>query len=238
MALISILFMKKKIVGMWVLGLLLFQNAFSQVDTTFIYQTGTPFGTLDIRIAKSATRYYYLEDGKTFSFRESAPGVKTNTFKDMTSWDSSPYSQGNLREHNGSSDAFIMNYRLLLPQNYNPSIADGYPLILMVHGLGERANCWDNTCHWDTRSWKPSTNTPAAPTAATSELLNNDHNLLHGGSIHLDMRNAAGNKLPNDPTLPDRSFPGFRTLPTESQRLGWWTGARRYPDCATARKEI
>jgi hypothetical protein len=215
--------MKKKIVGMWVLGLLLFQNAFSQVDTTFIYQTGTPFGTLDIRIAKSATRYYYLEDGKTFSFRESAPGVKTNTFKDMTSWDSSPYSQGNLREHNGSSDAFIMNYRLLLPQNYNPSIADGYPLILMVHGLGERGNCWDNTCHWDTRSWKPSTNTPAAPATATSELLNNDHNLLHGGSIHLDMRNAAGSKLPNDPTLPDRSFPGFVLFP---QNLNGWDGGQ------------
>lgn len=215
--------MKKKFVGMWVLGLFLFHSTFSQVDTTAIYQTGTPFGTLDIRIAKSATRYYYLDEGKTFSFRESAPGVKTNTYKDMTSWDSSPYTQGNLREQNGSSNAFIMNYRLLLPQNYNASIPDGYPLILMVHGLGERANCWDNTCHWDTRSWKPSTNTPAAPTNPNSELLNNDHNLLHGGSVHLQMRNAAGNKLPNDPTLPDRSFPGFVLFP---QNLNGWDGGQ------------
>src|SRR5688572_7496925 len=122
--------MKKKFVGMWVMGLLLFHSTFSQVDTTAIYKTGTPFGTLDIRIAKSATRYYYLDEGKTFSFRESAPGVKTNSFKDMTSWDSSPYSEGNLREQNGSSNAFIMNYRLLFPQNYNAAIAEGYPLII------------------------------------------------------------------------------------------------------------
>jgi hypothetical protein len=215
--------MKKRFVGMWVLGLLFYHSVFSQVDTTFIYKTGTPFGTLDIRIAKSATRYYYLEEGKTFSFRESAPGIKTNTFRDMTSWDSSPYTQGNLREQNGSTNAFIMNYRLLLPQNYNPSYAEGYPIIIMIHGLGERGNCWDNNCHWDTRSWRPSTNTPPAPTEPNSELLNNDHNLLHGGSIHLTMRNAAGSKLPNDPTLPDRSFPGFVLFP---QNLNGWDGTQ------------
>jgi predicted esterase len=211
--------MLKKFVGLWGLSILLFQTAFGQVDTTYLYRTGMPYGTLDIRIAKSSTRYYYLEEGKTFSFRESSPGVKSNTFRDMTSWDSAPYTQGNLREKNGSSNAFIMNYRLLYPVGYNPAIADGYPLIVMIHGLGERGNCWDNNCHWADRSWKPSTNTPAAPVTASHELLNNDHNLLHGGNIHLQMRNAAGTKHPNDPTLPDRSFPGFVLFP---QNLNGW----------------
>ena len=211
--------MIKKSVGLWVVLLSFYHFGFSQVDTSFVYKTGLPYGTLDIRIAKSATRFYYLQENVTFSYRESSPGVKTNTYKDMTTWDSSPFSQGNLREKNGTADAFIMNYRLLYPVGYNPGYSEGYPLIVMVHGLGERGNCWDNNCYWADRTWKPSTNTPAAPTTATLELLNNDHNLLHGGNIHLQMRNAAGTKLPNDPTLPDRSFPGFVLFP---QNLNGW----------------
>ena len=160
--------MLKKSVGLWVLGLLIFNLSLAQVDTTFIYKTGLPYGTLDIRIAKSATRYYYLQEGKTFSFRESSPGVKTNTYKDMTSWDSSPFGQGNLREKNGSADYFIMNYRLLPPNGYSASYSEGYPLIVMMHGLGERGNCWNNDCYWADKYWKPNTNSPAAPTAATS----------------------------------------------------------------------
>src|SRR5688572_3892442 len=110
-----------------------YQITFSQVDTTFIYKTNTPFGTLDLRIAKSTTRYYYLQENKTFSFRESSSGVKTDTYRDMTSWNSSPYTQGNLREKNGSYDYFILNYRLLFPVNYTPTYAQGYPLIIMMH---------------------------------------------------------------------------------------------------------
>jgi hypothetical protein len=78
-------------------------SSFGQVDTSYIYNSSTAYGTLDIRIAKSASRYYYLEDNKTFNFRESG-GSKTNSYFDMTSWDSSPYAQGNLREKNGSSN--------------------------------------------------------------------------------------------------------------------------------------
>lgn len=191
----------------------------AQVDTTFIYNTTTPYGTLDIRIAKSSTRYYYLQENKTFSFRESSPGVRTNTFRDMTSWDSSPYTQGNLREKNGTADNFIMNYRLLFPVNYNASYSEGYPMIVMVHGAGERANCWDNDCYWDTRSWRPLTNTPAAPTTSNHELLNNDNNLLHGGNAHLQARNLAGSRLPHDPSMPSRAFPGFVLFP---QNLNGW----------------
>jgi hypothetical protein len=214
-------FMIKKFVGLWVLSLIFYHTALAQVDTSYVYKTGLPYGTLDIRIAKSSTRYYYLQEGKTFSFRESAPGVKTDSYNDGTSWDSSPYTQGNLREKNGTSDSFVMNYRLLFPKNYNPAYAEGYPLIIMMHGAGERGNCWDNTCYWADRSWKPYPNTPAAPTQEHHALLNNDVNLVHGGQVHLQARDAAGALLPNDPSMPARAFPGFVLFP---QNLNGWDG--------------
>lgn len=200
--------------------MMLCQAVYGQVDTSFIYRTNTPYGTLDLRIAKSTTRYYYLQENKTFSFRESGPGVKTNTYRDMTSWDSSPYQQGNLREKNGTQDYFVLNYRLLFPRNYSESYSAGYPMIIMMHGAGERGNCWDSDCFWATTSWNPTTNSPAAPTDADQELLNNDYNLLHGGEIHLNARNLAGDMLPDDPNLPARAFPGFVLFP---QNLNGWT---------------
>ena len=209
----------KTTIGCWAFCLALCHATFSQVDTAFVYNTSTPYGTLDIRIAKSATRYYYLQENKTFSFRESSPGVRTGTYRDMTSWDSSPYTQGNLRERNGTQDVFVMNYRLLFPANYNPTYAEGYPMIVMMHGAGERANCWDNNCFWDTRSWRPATNTPPAPTTPDHQLLNNDYNLLHGGNVHLQARNLAGSRLPHDPTMPARAFPGFVLF---AQNLNGW----------------
>lgn len=211
--------MRKGAVGLFVLIFVLHFHSYSQVDTTYVYQTGLPYGTLDIRLAKSSTRYYYLQENTTISFRESSPGVKTNTYRDMTSWDSSPYGQGNMREKNGTADYFVMNYRLLPPNNYDPAYSPGYPLIVFIHGAGERANCWNGTCYHGDATWNPNTNSPAAPTDVTSKLLNNDHNLLHGGSTHLQMRNAAGTRLPNDPSLPARSFPGFILFP---QNLNGW----------------
>ena len=209
----------KTTVGCWALCLTICHVTFSQVDTAFIYNTTTPYGTLDIRIAKSATRYYYLQENTTFSFRRNSAGVPTGTFRDMTSWDSGPYAQGNLRERNGTADNFIMNYRLLFPVNYNPTYAQGYPLIVMMHGAGERGNCWDNNCFWDTRSWRPAINSPTAPSTSNHELLNNDYNLLHGGSVHLQARNLAGSRLPHDPTMPTRAFPGFVLF---AQNLNGW----------------
>ena len=191
----------------------------AQVDTSYIYNTNAPYGTLDIRIAKSSSRYYYLQEDKTISFRESSPGVKTNTFRDMTSWNSASYGQGNLREKSGTADYFIMNYRLLFPVGYQPNYSKGYPMIVMLHGAGERANCWDNDCHWADRSWRPLTNTPPAPTSASHQLLNNDHNLSHGGKQHLDARNLAGSRLPDDPSMPVRAFPGLVLFP---QNLNGW----------------
>jgi hypothetical protein len=201
--------------------IVIFQSALSQVDTTFIYNNSTPYGSLDIRIAKSATNYYHLVEDKTFTFRQNA-GVSTDSYLDMTSWDSSPYSQGHMKEKSSTADNFVMNYRLLKPENYNASYAPGYPLVLIFHGLGERGNCWDNKCYHADGSWSPNTNTPAAPTLATSELLNNDHQLTNSGNIHLKARNDADGKLPNDPTLEPRAFPGFVLQP---QNLNGWNVA-------------
>jgi len=196
-------------------------SVFSQVDTAYIYNQSTTYGTLDIRIAKSATRYYYLQEDVTFSFRESSPGVKTNTYLDMTSWDSSPYTEGNLREKVGEVDNFVMNYRLLKPVGYNPDYEKGYPIILMMHGSGEKANCWNSNCYHATKEYNPIVNDPPAPTSSDHELLNNDHSLLHGGKVYLDAVNLAGNKLPDDPTLAGGAFPGFILFP---QSLNGWNG--------------
>jgi pimeloyl-ACP methyl ester carboxylesterase len=210
----------KKIASLWALCLVLPLLSFGQVDTSFVYNPNAPFGVLDIRIAKSSSLYYYLQEDITFSFRESAPGVKSNTFRDMTVWDSSPYSEGNLREKNGSGDNFIMNYRLLKPQNYTQEYAQGYPLIIIMHGSGEKGNCWRTRCYHANTSYSPSLNSPPAPTAIDHELLNNDHNLLHGGSPHLKARDLAGALLPDDPAMPSRAFPGFVLFP---QNLNGWT---------------
>lgn len=185
----------------------------AQVKSSYIYNTSMPYGVLDLRTKITSTNYYYLQEGKTFSFRESSPGVRTNTYLDMTSWDSSPYKQGNLRHKNGTKDEFVMNYRLLMPQNYNTSYAEGYPLIVLMHGAVERGNCYYNSCYHATPAYNPNTNSPAAPKTATHKLLNNDHSLSIGGKQHLDARNLAGNRLPNDPALPARAFSGFILIP-------------------------
>jgi len=173
-----------------------------------------PYGTLDIRTNISSSVYYYLVENRTFSYRQSSPGVRTNTYLDMTStWDSSPYLQGHMRFRNGTSDKFTMNYRLLFPLKYSATYAEGYPLIVMFHGAVERANCYYNNCYHSNWSYDPNVNSPAAPTSSTHRLLNNDHNLQQGGKTHLDARNLAGGKLPNDPTVTGRQFPGFVLVP-------------------------
>lgn len=76
--------------------------AIAQVKGNYQYNTSMPYGTLDIRTRISSSDYYYLQENITYSFRESSPGVKTKTYFDMTSWDSSPYKQGNLRRKTGT----------------------------------------------------------------------------------------------------------------------------------------
>jgi dienelactone hydrolase len=181
----------------------------AQVKPAYLYNTNMPYGTLDIRTTISSSQYYYLQENKTFSFRESSPGVRTNTFLDMTSFDSSPYKQGNLRYRNGAGDSFVMNYRLLFPNNYNSAYAEGYPMIVIMHGAVERANCYYNNCYHATPSYTVAANNPPAPKTVTLKLLNNDHMVNIGGKQHLDARNLSGTKLPNDPTLPAKAFQGF-----------------------------
>src|SRR5690606_15526403 len=112
--------MEKRLTCLTVLCVFLHFTCLSQVDTTYIHKNGTPFGALDLRIAKSPTNYYYLAEG-TYAFRESSPGVRTNTFYDMTSWDSGPYIEGHLMERTSTGDKFVMNFRLLITQDYNDS---------------------------------------------------------------------------------------------------------------------
>ncbi len=194
-------------------------SSFAQVDTTFIYNNNMPYGSLDIRLAKSASDYYYLQEDKTFSFRQN-DGTTTNTYLDMTSWDSSPYRQGNLREVTPDGDQFMMNYRFLIPDNYNATYSPGYPLLVIFHGLGERGNCWDQDCYHADQLWSPITNTPPAPTDATSMLLNNDHQLTNAGNYHLKAHNDAKGKLPNDQSLVATAWPGFIIFP---QNLNGWS---------------
>jgi hypothetical protein len=193
--------------------------ALAQVKPEYLYNTRMPYGTLDIRTRISSTEYYYLQEGKTFSFRERSPGVKTNTFLNMTSWDTSPYREGNLRKKSGTQDEFIMNYRLLPPLNYSASYRNGYPLMVIFHGAIERGNCYYNNCYHSNRQYNPNVNQPPAPTASDHKLLNNDDHLNIGAKEHLDARNLAGHRLPNDAAMPAKAFPGFVVMP---QMLNVW----------------
>lgn len=80
---------------------------------------------------------------------------KSWTFFDMTSFDTKYYNgnvtkpgyrEGYLSEPWGS---LIMNFRLQYPENYNPGENYDYPMIVMMHGAGERANCWNGDCYFD-----------------------------------------------------------------------------------------
>ena len=182
---------------------------FAQVKGPYQYNTNMPYGTLDLRTKISSSNYYYLQENKTFSFRESSPGVRTNTYLKMTAWETNPYQQGNLRHKNGTKDDFVMNYRLLFPQGYKSTYTQGYPLIVHLHGAYERANCVYNNCYHGGWNYNVQENVPAAPTSATHKLLNNDHSLNVGGKQYLAARNLAGTRLPDDPSMPVRAFPGF-----------------------------
>ena len=199
----------KRLFTLSVVCLLAGYNCIAQVKSNYQYSTSMPYGTLDIRTRISSSDYYYLQENKTFSFRESSPGVKTNNYHDMTGWDSSPYKQGNLRHKNGTADDFVMNYRLLFPNGYQSTYTQGYPMLVHIHGAVERANCYYTSCYHATPSYTVAANSPPAPKTATHRLLNNDHNLNVGGKQFLDARNLAGTRLPNDPSVPTRAFPGF-----------------------------
>jgi hypothetical protein len=199
----------KNIFTLSICCLLAASYSFAQVKSSYQYSTAMPYGTLDIRTRISSSDYYYLQENKTFSFRESSPGVPTGKYVDMTAWDSSPYKEGNLRHRIGTVDKFVMNYRLLFPVGYSSTYTQGYPLVVHFHGAVERANCYYTNCYHATPSYTVDANSPPAPKTATHRLLNNDHNLNVGGKQYLDARNLAGTRKPDDPSMPGRAFPGF-----------------------------
>jgi hypothetical protein len=171
---------------------------------------------------------YTLVNG-TYSYRAPNTSGGVGNFFDRTTWDSSPYGQGHLKQV--SNNRFVMNYRYLTPQGYNANYAQGYPLVVLLHGYVERGNCWFNPnrnafdCWNNVAGANQSYQRHLAPNAAIStnnrnNLLNNDHQLLNGGKMHLDAWTKAGTKLPEDPTLHTKAFPGFVLAP---QMYNGWT---------------
>jgi predicted peptidase/chitodextrinase len=59
------------------------------------------------------------------------------------------YSEGHYTEHFWG--AIKMNYRLLFPRDYNQNENYKYPMIVMLHGAGERGNCWNGNCFYNGR---------------------------------------------------------------------------------------
>ncbi len=164
------------------------------------------------------TRIYHLNQG-TFSYRN------TNTFFDMTSWDSSPYGEGHLYFNstpgNPATRQFVMNYRLLSPLGYDANFDPGYPLVIVLHDKPQTGNCANSgscastNCYYSTSCWNPND----APVGANVRLLNNDLQLIYGGEDFLAARNLAGTKKPGAPDLDSRAFPGFVVFP---QSLNGW----------------
>lgn len=195
---------------------LLSPPATGQVDTILIYNEGTAYGTLDLRLRKSETHYYYLREGKTFSFRKEN-GQRTDNYLHMNAWETSPYEQGQLRERIGDRDRFVMNYRFLKPENIQSNAK--YPIVFFLHGIQESGNCVDEKCLHGDRNYDPNDNSPPAPEDSDFPLYNNDYNLLHGGRNYLNARNRAGGRLVDDPALHERAFPGYAVFPQSNN--GW-----------------
>jgi hypothetical protein len=202
----------------FVLTLAFYQENFSQIDTSRLFNARTPFGPLDIRLSGGSNHHYYLQENTTFSFRE-IDQDRTDHYVDMTAWDSSPYGEGQLREKTDSSNLFVMNYRLLTPQGYNRTFPEGYPLVVVMHGFLERGNCAESNCYHADKNYSPNKNIPPAPTSADHELLNNDYHLIHAGSNYLEAHQVNGSRLPTDFDLPSKGFPGFVLFP---QNLNGW----------------
>ena len=121
----------------------------------------------------------------------------------MVSWDDSQYLEFTYYKRDDATKDLIefMNYRLLLPKNYDPLETTEYPMIVMLHGAGESGRTWAGHFAYD-------------PTDVRYD--NNGHQLLHGGAQHL----TAVNKDPSDP----RSFNGFVLFPQSSYSASWSAG--------------
>ncbi len=92
---------------------------------------------------------------------------------------------------------WLMNFRMVFPVGFDPENpgTERLPLLVMMHGAGERGDCWNNNCYSNNNDY--------------ANLWNNDHNLVHGGNQHLIARNSG-------------RFPGIIVFP--QNRNGWVSG--------------
>jgi hypothetical protein len=138
----------------------------------------------------------------------------------MTSWDSQLYTEGHLEQKGGSGWGFRMNYRLLHPESYDANFDPGYPIIIFLHGGGERGNCWGTDCYCTDCDPNATPDPNAIP-----QFMNNDHQLSLGGQFFQNAVQLAGSKKPGDPTLNAKAFPGFVLFPQNENSWGPATGS-------------
>ncbi|WP_185152688.1 fibronectin type III domain-containing protein [Fulvivirga aurantia] len=166
-------------------------------------------------------RYYGYDDGGARTWWNSSQYKDFTFFQHPTNpnWITDPNQVNKLPKagnggynSSGNPNKWLgLNFRIAYPSetHYNLDTASRetlYPLILFMHGAGERADCWGNNCYGedDPNMW------------------NNDHNLVHGGRQHKDAINR-------DPSHP-RHWPGFVVFPQNKngynpgRGLDTWTG--------------
>lgn len=157
--------------------------------------------------------YYGADNGGAMT------GFNSSQYKDFTffrhptdpNWITDPHqvdilpNSGN-NGYNQGNNKWLLNYRIAYPTDFDSLGTDLKPLIVFMHGAGERGDCWGGTCYGkgDPRMW------------------NNDHSLQHGGRQHLE----AINRNSSDP----RHWPGFVVFPQNKNGynpgpgLDTWTG--------------
>ena len=135
------------------------------------------------------------------TYRGALPGADTRFFDSRDFLDYS-YHERLPSENVPSRFNHRLNFRIKFPENYDaPENASRvYPMMVFMHGAGERGNCWPGRgCHKDQNPHL---------------FNNNDHQLHHGGGKHLAAVKLAG----QDPSA-DGAFDGFLLYP--QNRSGW-----------------
>ena len=138
-------------------------------------------------------------------------GFNTSQYKDFTllrnytnpNWITDP-NQVNFLPASGNggynygNNKWLLNFRIAYPTDFDSLSSELKPLIVFMHGAGERGDCWGGNCYTknDPRMW------------------NNDHNLVHGGRQHMDAINRNSSN--------SRHWPGFVVFP--QMKNGWNPG--------------
>ncbi|MBS1553294.1 MAG: fibronectin type III domain-containing protein [Bacteroidetes bacterium] len=91
------------------------------------------------------------------------------------------YTEGHYTTY--SNGNYEMNYRLLFPANYNPLENYKYPMIVFLHGAGERGNCWGGNCFFS----------PAGTVSRTDGSVTSGSNILNSAGANFTANDV--NKL-------------------------------------------